>query len=921
MRPSHTRFIALAAIACLALPSLSRAEKTLDFQSLLAAVAQRAVVNAQPSLPEPKVRRDPDARTGFYARPDSGSTVDFPLKHTKVYARVTGNVARVEVQQLYENPSDARLEAIYAFPLPANAAVTDMYFRIGNRVVYGEVKRKREARETYEQARAEGKTAALTEQERPNLFTQSVANIPPRQSVAVVLRYVHEVPFDDGRYLFVFPTTIGPRYIPGTPIGQQAGGRAADTDAVPDASRITPPVVTGGRSGHDVEILVRLSPGAAFHDVAAKSHRIVTGVDGDGGRLVGLAEDDRVPNKDFVLAYRPAGMQPEARALAQHEKGSDYMMLFVQPPAQVAEHHVRPKEMVFLVDKSGSMSGEPLETARGLILQALERMGPEDTFQLVAFDGAAYMMSPRPMANTAENVAAARHWLQTLEGGGGTEMLRGILTALTPPEDPNRLRMVVFCTDAFIGNEEQILRAIDENRGGARVFAFGIGSSVNRYLIEGMARVGRGASEIVLSGEGLDEAVARLYKRLDRPLLTDLELSFRGMEVTELYPERLPDLFAGQPLVVVGRYRRTDGPPAVELKGKLGTRPYRRELLLELQRAPEEQPVVGTLWARRKIDHLSFRNRHVQPEDVEAIAELGLRFKLVTAYTSFVAVEKELLADPGLPLTQVLMPNELPKGVSMKGIFGAGSGETEATVTPSRVKPGDPEIRVRAPLGTAAVEVTLPFDLQPRLALFDPATGEFVLRFLVPPAWPDGSYEAQLAITRADGEVERRGVAIRVDTTAAAVAVLSVTPHAKPGGTLDVVLKPALPLPTVADLIGKRTPGGFGMALKGAMEVKEILVRAPWGEIARARMQGPLGTYVAQLKVPADWSEGSVKLEIVASDTAGNVSRRPLEVRIGGPVAAGVELAVLVLLAAVAVAAAVAARRSSLRFAASQVRA
>lgn len=852
---------------------------------LLNQARDRTVLAPDPSLPEPSRPSSGGSGgppPGFSARSENGErVVEFPLTHTRVYAQVSGNVARVEVTQLYRNPTDRRLEAIYAFPLPPNAAVTDMAFRIGTRVVTSEVKRREEAKRTYEEARKEGKTAALTEQERPNLFTQSVANIPPGETVAVLLRYVHEVPFDDGRYLFHFPTTIGPRYLPGTPTGRQGTGWSPDTDQVPDGSRVTPPVLPPGeRPAADVDVMVRLVPGAAFADLASKSHRVVSGLDGDGARLVALAEDDRRPDKDLVLSWRPAAPEPEAHALLQRERGDDWLMLFVQPPASVEAAQVRPRELVFLLDKSGSMSGQPIETAKAVILRSLRALGPDDTFQIVAFDGGAVAMTERPVAPTPASLAAAETWLASLSGGGGTEMLAGVLAALSPPADPRRLRMVVFCTDGFIGNEEAIVRAVERSRGQARVFGFGIGSSVNRYLIEGVSRAGRGAAEFVGVREPPGEAVTRLFKRLDRPVLTDLVLRFEGGEVRDLEPERLPDLFAGQPLVVVGRSGPRP-PRAVLLSGKLGGAPWERRLPLAPRPAASapEAPVVGTLWARRRIDGLTDATpRGVDPRAaVEEVVQLGMRFKLVTAYTSFVAVERELLVDPGLPLQQMVVPSELPHGVSYQGIFGPAA---EVKVTPGRVKPGDPEIRVSAPPAVRKVTVALPFEPSARDAVRDPATGDWVLRFLVPSGLPDGSYQARVTLFHQGGRREERTAPIRVDTTPAAVAVLSAS-DLEPGQVVHLAMKPALPLWRAAAAAG--APGGTGNAWKGAMEVKEILVRAPWGEVARARMEGPLGTWRAGLTVPHHW-HGPARLEIVASDAAGNVSRRSYDlVAAGGP--------------------------------------
>jgi Ca-activated chloride channel family protein len=857
-------------------PSPSSAREVIE---RLMRLANHEAVELSPLVPGP---RDP-LETPHLVGKSADGTIEFALAHTSVHARVTGSIAHVEVQQLYQNPTANRLEAVYQFPLPENAAVTDMLFRIRNRVVVSEVRRRAEAKQVYEDAKREGKAAALTEQERPNLFTQSVANIPPGESVEVILRYVHEIKFDDGRYTFVFPTTIGPRYVPAS---------------VTDAERVTPPVVPPGmRSAHDIEIAVELLPGAAFTDVAARSHRIETGVDAEhGARLVTLAAGDTVPNKDFILGWRPAGKEPDARLLVEEERDAHHFMLFVQPPAHVEAAQVRPKQMVFLIDKSGSMMGEPIETAKRVIKRALAGMGPDDTFQLVAFDSSTEVMSESALGNTPENVRAAGAWLETLSGGGGTEMLQGIIRALELPTDPRRLRMVVFCTDGFIGNEPEIIDYIAKSRGEARVFGFGIGSSVNRYLIEGVGRAGRGAAEVVRLQDPVDDVVARLYKRLDRPVLTDIALSFEGLDAEALEPARLPDLFAGQPLVVVGRAKSAPRPDArVTITGKLGTAAFRRTL--PLAAAAERGTTLGTLWARRRIEELTERRPYggVEPQDQEEIVALALQRKLITQYTSFVAVERELKVDPSLPLTRLLVPNEMPEGVKYEGIFGS---ETVAQVTPVRIKPGDPELRVQAPDATR-VSVELPFFRggAPLAAVRDGDRSTWVARFLVPSGWPDGSYDAHVIIERIDGARLERTVSLRVDTTPPAIAVVGAPETAQPGATLRLAMKPALPLDELLTMAAAPNAGGLGWTIKGAIDVKQVLVRAPWGEVARARMDGTFGEWIAELHVPDGAAAGPAQLEIVAVDTAGNTSRRTLDVHIGGALRAPVLMGAVALLA------------------------
>lgn len=856
-RPAVVHTTTRVAAQPLAPPMPTPAQKLAQHLSSL----PHEVLDPKPRLPAP-----PSSEAPRLSARDGDATIDFALAHTSVVARVTGNIARVEVTQRYQNPSNKRLEAVYAFPLPENAAVTDMMFRIGNRVVASEVRKKNEARAVYEQAKQEGHTAALTVEERPNIFTQSVANIPPGESVEVLIRYVHEVKFDDGRYQFHFPTTIGPRYSPAS---------------VRDVKRISPPIVAPGlHSQNRLDMVVQLHPAAAFADIASASHRVMSGVDDAAGdRLIALTGDE-LPNQDFLLSYRPAQKEPDARIVTARDHGEDYLMLFVQPPADVAPAMVRPKEMVFLVDKSGSMMGAPIDTAKRVIATALAKMGPRDTFQLIAFDSSTESMSPVALPSTPENVAAATRWLQGLSGGGGTEMMAGISAALDLPSDPERLRMVVFCTDGYIGNEKEIIDHIATSRGSARVFGFGIGSSVNRYLIEGVARAGRGAAEIVRADEPVDAAVARLYKRLDRPVLTDVNLAFDGLEARALEPSRLPDLFAGQPLVVVGKYRATKPNATVTLTGKLGTRPFTRTLPVTLA-AEGHVPILGTLWARRRIEELSDGNPNGNAADAEGeIVALALKFKLITAFTSFVAVARQLKVDTNVPLVELMVPGELPEGMSYKGIFGdapLGEIDTQAEITPARIKPGDPELRVRAP-STAQVRVQLPWARRPLRAMWDAPSGEFVARFLVPAGWPDGSFDARVSIELGRGAVEERTVELHVDTQPAAIAVVSLPEHAQPGAPMTLTLKPALPLSTLVAAVAAERAGGLGDALRSATDVKDVLVRAPWGEVARGKMEGALGLYTVTLHPPRTVAAGRVQLELAASDTAGNVSRRVVSV-------------------------------------------
>jgi Ca-activated chloride channel family protein len=589
---------------------------------------------------------------------DRGFGEALPLKHTEMRAEISGKVARVEVTQVFQNPYERKIEAVYVFPLPHRAAIDRMEIRLGERTIKGFVKKRDEARQIYERARAAGQVAALLDQERPNLFTQSVANILPGTEVQVKIGYVEVVSYQAEAYQFTFPMVVGPRFIP------------AD---VPDASRISPPVLEPGRrSGHDISLRVSLDAGARLREVLSPSHQIHSERQGYGRQTIELDPADSIPNKDFVLRYRIDGDTPKL-ALLPHREGEDdgYFLLLVQPETRAADTEITPKEMIFVVDCSGSMSGFPIEKVKEAMRHALGNLNPRDTFQIIRFSNRAEKFAPEPVPAAAENVRRGLDYVAGLSGSGGTIMLEGVRAALSGAEDPERLRIISFMTDGYIGNEGQILSYLEKNLGGARLFSFGVGSSVNRYLLDKMAEFGRGAVEYVLLKEGAEAPVKRFYERIRSPYLTHVEIDWGGLAVSEVYPRRVPDLFLGQPLVLYGRYSK----PArgeIGLRARLGGRPYEQKMEVHLPWRHSEGKAIGTLWARARIEEIS--NQQIadpKPEQVEEITRLALAHQLVSAYTSFVAVEEKIVTGSGEPV-RVEVPVPIPEGVSYEGIFGKG---------------------------------------------------------------------------------------------------------------------------------------------------------------------------------------------------------------------------------------------------------
>ena len=612
--------------------------------------------------------------------------LEFPLEHTDVVAEISGFVARVEVTQKFTNPYSDRIEAIYVFPLPQNAAVDDMIMKVGNRTIRGVIKTREEAKKIYEDAKNAGKIASLLEQERPNIFTQSVANIMPGDEILITIRYIQTLKYDDGGYEFVFPMVVGPRYIPGSPTGKQAGGWAPDTDKVPDASRITPPVLKPGmRSGHDISLKVSLDSGVPIQDIRSKSHDVHIETEGKSKAYIILQENDSIPNKDFILNYDVAGKKPEFAILTHRTRdelgeSSGFFTLMIQPQAEFENDEITPKEMVFVVDCSGSMSGKPMEKAKEAMRHSIRNMNPNDSFQIIRFSSSASKFSPKPLPNTEKNVEKGLEYINAMSGSGGTRMIEGIKASLSYPNDPEKMRIVLFMTDGYIGNEEEILAAIEDMLGDSRLFSFGVGSSVNRYLLERMAEAGRGTVQYVRPDEDTDFAVSKFYERISNPYLTDISIDWDGLDVDDVYPKRIPDLFSAQPVLIHGRYT-TPGSGKIRLIGNIAGKESITEIDVEFPKENEENAGLVSIWARTRVNDLMNQMYHGEnPGIVEEITNIGLEFRIMTKYTSFVAVEEKITSVDGGPPKTVMVPVEMPEGVSYEGVFGHESEDMTAMV-------------------------------------------------------------------------------------------------------------------------------------------------------------------------------------------------------------------------------------------------
>jgi Ca-activated chloride channel family protein len=597
-----------------------------------------------------------------------------PLKHTDVRAEISGFVARVTVAQEFTNSFKEKIEAVYTFPLPASAAVDRMTMKVGDRVVRGRVLRREEAQAVYEAARNAGQVASLLNQERPNIFTQSVANIMPGERVTVEISYVERLRYEDGTYEFSFPMTVGPRYVPGAAAGRQGGGFAPDTARVPDGSRVTPrPAPPGTRAGHDISLTVALDAGLPIEEIKSASHEIAVDRQGAHSAVVRLKSGVTIPNKDFVLRYDAAGKRIGDALLTHRGDRGGYFTLILQPADRPEAADITPKEIVFVLDTSGSMSGFPIDKAKEAMKHALDGLNPQDTFNLITFAGDTHVLFPAPVSPTPENLTKAQAFLASREGSGGTEMMKAIRAALDPSDSQAHVRVVCFMTDGYVGNDMEIVSEV-RNHPNARVFAFGIGSSVNRFLLDRVAEEGRGEVEYVSLSDDGSAAARRFHERVRSPLLTDISLEWDGVRVEDTYPKRVPDLFSAKALVVTGRYAAA-GRGVLHLRGRQRGRDFARDIAVEFPDAEPRHDVLASLWARARVedlmsqDYAGAQRGRMRDDLKETVTQLGIEYGLMTQFTSFVAVE-EMVVNDGGTVRRVEVPVEMPEGVSHDGVFG-----------------------------------------------------------------------------------------------------------------------------------------------------------------------------------------------------------------------------------------------------------
>jgi Ca-activated chloride channel family protein len=626
-----------------------------------------------------------EVQSGTLLLKSQAGTFAVPLLHTDVTFRVSGMVARASVKQTFRNPREEWFEGIYVFPLPENAAVDHLRMTLGERVVEGEIRERGQAKREYTQAKQSGQRAALLEQERPNLFTSSVANIGPGQEVVVELEYQQTLRYDAGRYSLRFPMVVGPRYIPGSPVAASKGtGWAPDTTRVSDASRITPPVLHP-RNGpiNPVSLRVELDAGVPLASVESPYHRVNTRVVDYRKQVIDLEQGTVPANRDFELAWTPTAESAPRVAWFTEQRGDRHFgLLMLVPPAAAAAKETRiPREAIFVIDTSGSMSGASIAQAREALELAIERLSPGDSFNVIEFNSYAKALFEAARPATRDNHAEARGWVRGLRAQGGTEMALALNLALDSREHPERIRQVVFLTDGAVGNEEELFRLIKAKLGDSRLFTVGIGSAPNSHFMTKAAELGRGTFTYIGRIEEVREKMSGLFGKLESPVLKGVKIDWPAGARAESWPKRLPDLYAGEPLVVTASLERLDG--KLKVSGLRGDAPWEAEVALD---RPAAGAGMGVLWARDKIVALtdSMREGTTEEQARSEIIDVALAHHLVTKYTSLVAIDRTPVRPEDMGLKTAALPTNLPDGWNYEAVFGgAVAGELPQGATDS----------------------------------------------------------------------------------------------------------------------------------------------------------------------------------------------------------------------------------------------
>ena len=702
---------AVAHIARAARPAALAVQRAAWYSLLAGLVLLSPLARAQDGNDAPAKAESPY----FFVKGAQPGVDALPLKSTDVQVNISGVIADVVVTQRYKNEGAVPIEAKYLFPGSTRAAVNGMNVRVGDRLITAQIREKRQAQVEYNAAKAEGKTAALLEQHRPNVFQMNVANILPGDDVQVELRYNELLVPTDGQYQFVYPTVVGPRYAsshepprsPASPgalppegaaatLGRPGGGSTAPTEttsglplAHAQGFPAQPVLREGSASTSAFNLKVQLASPVGIQEIRSPSHAIDTQMDAGSAaqrasvRLAGNSSRgvSASNNRDFILDYRLAGSAIQSGVLLHKGDKENFFLAMVQPPKAVPVAAIAPRDYIFVVDISGSMHGFPLETAKALMRQLLGHLRASDTFNVLLFSGSNRFLSPHSVPATAANVNAAIRTIDEMGGGGSTELLPALRRVYAEPKNPDVARTVVVVTDGYVTVESEAFALVRKHLNQANVFAFGIGGSVNRQLMEGLARAGMGEPFVITRPDEAKAQAERFRRLIESPVMTSVKARFEGLDVYDVEPQALPDVLGDRPVVLFGKWREPVGgsaaAPRLIVEGRApqgGAQGHVSQTVpIDTQANTSGNAALRSLWARHRIAALS-DEESLTGGDAQrpAITQLGLDYSLLTPYTSFIAVDK-VVRNPGGQNATANQPCPLPEGVGNLAVGGDAS--------------------------------------------------------------------------------------------------------------------------------------------------------------------------------------------------------------------------------------------------------
>lgn len=599
-----------------------------------------------------QIENDKTLSPYFFVKGDADID-ELPLKSTSAVVNIAGVIADVTVNQIYKNEGKKTLEAIYVFPASTRAAVYGMKMTIGNRTIEAKIEEYQKARQKYEQARQEGKSASLLEQKRPNVFQMNVANILPGDEIKVELRYTELLVPEKGVYEFVYPTVVGPRY-----------SNISEDTAPPEEGWIKNPYQhQEEKPTYTFDILVKLSCGIPIQAITSPSHKVNIKYEAPSIAVIKLSDEEKYGgNRDFIIKYKLQSDQIESGLLLFEGKKENFFLAMIQPPKRINLDQIAPREYIFIMDVSGSMYGFPINISKLLLKDLISKLRPQDLFNVLLFSGSSYVLSEKSLPATENNIRRAIDIVERQQGGGGTELLPALQKALNLPRSEGYSRIIVIATDGYVTVEKQAFELIRNNLGQANMFAFGIGTSVNRHLIEGMAYIGMGESFVITNPQEAPTKAKEFENYIQSPLLTDIKINYEGFAAYDVEPPSIPDLFAERPIIIFGKWQ---GFPKgkIRITGSTANGIYEKEIIIDKVKPLASHSALKYLWARHRIKLLSdFNNLGRDYDLINKIVNLGLQYNLLTNYTSFVAIDTVIRSDGNLQ--RVKQPLPMPQGVS-----------------------------------------------------------------------------------------------------------------------------------------------------------------------------------------------------------------------------------------------------------------